>query len=93
MKYTVIWAPEALDELTQLWIDSSDRQSVTDAANSVDRLLQRDPVLRGETHTRSTRIVIIGPLVVIYRVYDDDRMVKLLSIQPLPPRNGEQVDD
>lgn len=93
MKYTVVWDSAALDELTQLWTDSSDRESVTAAANSIDRMLQWDPVLRGETHTDSTRVLLIRPLVVVYSVSDGDRIVKVVSIQPSPPITDENVDE
>ena len=88
MKYTVVWHPRATDELTRLWVAASDRGSMTAAANSIDRILQRDPVLRGETHTVSTRGLLVRPVVAIYRVVDEDRIVKILSIQLAPPDPG-----
>ncbi|MGI8982399.1 MAG: hypothetical protein ACR2FY_24470 [Pirellulaceae bacterium] len=43
MKYTVIWEPDAANELARLWLDSTDRQTVADAANEIDRLLSENP--------------------------------------------------
>lgn len=93
MKYTVVWQPKATDELAQLWINSADRGSVTAAADSIDRMLQRDPVLRGETHTASTRVLLVRPLAAVYRVVEDDRIVKVLLIRPAPPPDAEQSEE
>jgi len=39
MTYAVIWRPSAEQKLTQLWIDATDRQGITDAANAINTLL------------------------------------------------------
>ena len=38
-RYTVVWWPAALDELTDLWLQSEDRAAVTADAREVDRRL------------------------------------------------------
>lgn len=42
MKYSVIWSPEAEQELALLWIGTSNRDAITNAANSVDLILRDD---------------------------------------------------
>jgi hypothetical protein len=42
MPYDAAFVPEAEDELIELWLNASDRHSVTRAAHYVD-LLQSDP--------------------------------------------------
>ena len=37
MKWTVVYLPAAEKELTELWIDSSAREGVTDASNRIDQ--------------------------------------------------------
>lgn len=85
MTYTVVWSQNAINELLQLWPESPDRQLITRAADAIDPTLRIDPVLRGETYTVSTRLLTIPPLLVLYRVIEQDRMVRILSIQPVPP--------
>ena len=85
MTYTVVWSQNAINELLQLWSESSNRQLITRAADAIDPTLRIDPVLRGETYTVSTRLLTIPPLLVLYRVIEQDRMVRILSIQPAPP--------
>jgi hypothetical protein len=36
-RFTVVWHALAQDELARIWLDAADRQSVTLAANAVDR--------------------------------------------------------
>ena len=68
MRYTVVWKTSAERELAEIWNDSSVRSEVTSAADSIDRQLCTDPVLRGETCTRTTRVLVVPPLLVTYRV-------------------------
>ena len=80
MRYTVVWKPAAESQLAAIWNSSSLRSAVTNAADSIDRALQNDPVLRGESYTRTTRILIEWPLVITYRVFEPDRLVRVLSV-------------
>jgi hypothetical protein len=88
MTYTVVWSENAENELLQIWIDSPDRESITRAANEIDPTLRFDPIVRGETYNPSTRVLKIWPLLVLYRVFEQDRLVKVISIHPVPPKSG-----
>jgi hypothetical protein len=89
MTYTVVWSKNAENELLQIWTDSADRGSITRAANAIDPTLRFDPILRGETYKLSTRVLEIWPLLALYRVFEQDRLVKVISIQPVPPKPDE----
>jgi hypothetical protein len=41
MIYTVVWVPDALDELTSLWLIAADRAAVTDASNRIYQCVVR----------------------------------------------------
>jgi hypothetical protein len=43
MSYTVRYLPEAEQELAALWMNSSKRAAVTQAAHRIDRQLQQAP--------------------------------------------------
>jgi hypothetical protein len=43
---------DAADELATIWLDSSDRQAVADAANAIDKQLAADPSSAGESRDR-----------------------------------------
>jgi len=84
MRFTVVWTKAAEAQLASIWINSLDRSAVTAASDAIDVALRTDPVLRGETLTSATRVQIEEPLFVKYRVYEDDRIVKVLSVGRLP---------
>ena len=84
MRYTVVWRPSAESQLASIWNTSAARSDVSKAADSVDRILRDDPLLRGETYSRTTRSLIVPPLLVMYRVYEDDRLVRILAVDKLP---------
>src|SRR5262249_32991483 len=48
--------------LSDLWVNAPDRQAVTDAANQIDRDLERNPLSTGESRDGDTRIHIVPPL-------------------------------
>jgi plasmid stabilization system protein ParE len=88
MKYTVVWQPLAEQKLAAIWTDASDRKAVTSAANAIDRLLQLDPELKGESRSGSERVLIVPPLTVAFEIREPDRMGRVLSVRyhpRLPP--------
>ena len=84
MNYHVRWKRSARDQLRCFWINAADRQAVTNAANAIDSELQRDPLNAGESRAGSRRILIVAPLVVVYRVDAQQRRVVVLSVRSLP---------
>jgi mRNA-degrading endonuclease RelE of RelBE toxin-antitoxin system len=68
MKYTVLWTPQAEQELAALWLDSTRREAVTQAANAIEQRLQRDAHEQGESRGEGERIVFSDPLGVLFRV-------------------------
>ncbi len=75
MTYTVIWRPSAERCLAEIWTNAEDRQTITDAANSVDALLRTDPTGVGESRVVNIRILTVSPLCVYYDVHEADRLV------------------
>jgi plasmid stabilization system protein ParE len=90
MTYTVAWTENAQSDLLRLWLESTNRALITRTADAIDPTLRIDPVLRGETYTASTRLLTIPPLLVLYRVVEEDRMVRILSIQPVPASSADE---
>ena len=71
MKYQTDWQAVEND-LAEIWVSAPDQQSVSDAANTMDRLLQQSPLSVGEARDGNTRILIIEPLACYYDVIVDD---------------------
>jgi plasmid stabilization system protein ParE len=80
MKWTVIWLPDAEQELADLWLNSADRAAVTQSSHIIDSLLKQDPETVGESRDGNRRILLVAPLGVIYRVLPDDRRVEVLHV-------------
>jgi hypothetical protein len=80
MKYTVIWVPDAEQELAAIWIAAADRDAVTAAAHQVDQDLRRDPDTQGESRPEGRRIVLEHPLGVLFTIQPQDRIVYVLTV-------------
>jgi hypothetical protein len=80
MKYTVVWLPPAERGMTLLWLNAMDQQAVTNAADTIDLELARDPETKatpvGKFHVREQY-----PLSVLYHITPDDRMVRVISVR------------
>lgn len=84
MRFTVIWLPSALEDLSSLWIAGPNRQAISDAANGIEATLNIDPVLRGEMLAGSLRILIADPLQIAYRIVEADRIVQIVGLRRAP---------
>ena len=81
MKWTVVYLPECEQELANLWLDPVSRADIADAANRIDRLLQRNPDQVGESRDEEgQRIVFVAPLAVLFNVKQDDRLVEVIHV-------------
>jgi hypothetical protein len=68
MKYTVVWKPEAERRLAQSWLSAKDRTAVSKAADQIDAELRHDAHLKGESRDENTRVLLIHPMGVFFRV-------------------------
>jgi hypothetical protein len=63
-----------------LWLDSGDRRSITEAANTIDRELAFDPGLKGEAVEEGLRELMVTPLRVLYSWSELDRLVEVVGV-------------
>jgi len=80
MKHTVRYLPEAEQELAALWMDSSKRDSITEAAHRIDQQLQHAPEQLGESRPQDCRIYFDAPLAVLFRVLLSSQLVEVVHI-------------
>jgi len=80
MRFTVVWTPAAEQDLAALWLDAQNQNTIASAADTIDRLLAREPESVGELRFDTVRTLAIPPLGVDYEVVDEDRMVYVLSV-------------
>jgi len=84
MKFTVVWIPASEAQLATIWASAFDRSAVTAAANAIDAMLRRDPIVRGETFSQTVRVLVEEPLLVKFVVDEDDRIVRVLTVERVP---------
>jgi hypothetical protein len=80
MRYTVTWLTDAEDELTNIWLQASDRQAVTHASNRMERSLKRDADQKGYEDD-GRRILIDPPLAFTFTVSPDDCLVTIVWVE------------
>ena len=80
MRYTVLWSPDAENDLAAIWQAANDRSSVTAAGNQIDALLRQDTHLQGESRYGRLRILFIPPLAIDFEVIHDDRIARVLTV-------------
>jgi hypothetical protein len=80
MKFTVVTTALADDQLARLWLQAADRQRITEAYDRIESLLKHDAHLAGALHPGGWRVIYEPPIVASFRVREDDRLVKDLSV-------------
>ena len=80
MTYTVEWLPAAEDDLARIWTAAVDRKAITDAANAIDTLLERDPYSRSESRSDQAQIMFMLPLGVLFDVDETRRVVSVWAV-------------
>jgi hypothetical protein len=81
MKYTVVWKPLAKAKLAELWLQASNRAAFTQAADKIESQLRTTPLNVGESREDDYRVLYELPLVVAYRVSNDDRLVTVVLVR------------
>jgi hypothetical protein len=80
VKYTVVWAAKAQEELAEIWLNVTDRAAVARAADSLDYELSQNPAAVGESRPSGRRIAYCLPLGIQFRISEDDRLVRVLAV-------------
>ena len=79
-RYTVVWPSSVRDELAAVWLDASDRNAVTEAANSIDLQLADNAALKGLELQEGLRSLFVPPLRVLFAVREEDLIVEVLRV-------------
>ena len=83
IRFTVTWLPRAEQQLAAIWLSADDRPSIAAAANQIDTELSVDPQNKGLEFHEGLREVLIGPLMVLFTVHMQDRIVEVVRIKHL----------
>jgi hypothetical protein len=80
MNYTVLWTPDAEQELAALWLDASNRAEVTRASHALDQRLAANGPDEGESRAEDERVVFEAPLGVLIEVRLGERLIRVLHV-------------
>jgi hypothetical protein len=80
MKWTVIYRPDAADDLATIWLNATNRQEIADAANSIDHQLGTCPLTAGESREGNSRVLCEGPLAAFFDVAEQDRTATVWAV-------------
>ena len=78
--YTVRWKRTALDKLTELWLDATDRVAINNAVEEIDRLLASNPHEAGESRSGDIRVLFCQPLGAFFEIDDARNVVHVLRV-------------
>ena len=84
MTFAVSWTDQAVNKLAVAWLNSPDKNAVTDAAAAIDRELSKDPDTVGYPTFDTVREFQIPPLGVEFEVDGANNIVHVLSVWLLP---------
>jgi hypothetical protein len=79
-QYTVTAVSGVEDDLARIWINAPNRIAVSEASNTIDRVLKTDPQQQGQDAGEGLRQLIVPPLIAKFTVNEDDRLVTIWSI-------------
>ena len=85
MIFTVVWKESAEDALAELWVQHElYRVALSDAANKIDAILREDPQGKGSPSIGQSRMLMVPPLGVLFRVVESDRLVRIMAVWYIP---------
>lgn len=79
-RYTVVWHTDAQDQLATIWIQASDQNAVTLAADTIDRELADGPATKGRPVGDRLRCLRESPLEVLFEVVEMDRLARVVGV-------------
>jgi hypothetical protein len=82
MPFTVVFQPDALDELMRLYLVAPTAASVEQAANRIDHVLSHYPEIAAPD-ANGKRQYTVPPLSVAYNYSPDDCLVSVVQVQLL----------
>jgi len=90
MKYTVTWRASAEQKLTQMWLEGRDREAINDATTQIEQILGTDPLNAGESRSGNYRVLVEDPLAVVFSVWPQDRLVKVVEVSRTRMNRGRK---
>ncbi|MBC8114348.1 MAG: hypothetical protein H7062_08230 [Candidatus Saccharimonas sp.] len=78
--YTVVWPKSVLNDLTTLWLESTERDKMTHSAEQLHRWLSTRPEKSREEREGLRRLV-APPLQILFHISEPDRLVQVDAVK------------
>jgi plasmid stabilization system protein ParE len=80
VRYSVLWSPDAEQELARIWNNATDRDRIAAAADLLDRELSHNPHRLGESRPTGLRIAHCLPLGIRFTLLEEDQIVRVIAV-------------
>ena len=85
IRYKVNWTDDALDQLAEIWLQSSNRDGVSMAAAAIDQQLSAAPLSLGSPMREGLRDLLVAPLRVLYWIDENTGSVEVVAANTRGP--------
>ena len=79
MKWTVVWNPNASNQLADIWLRAVDRNAVASATAEIERAIAQDPENAGFEYY-GDRLYVVLPISAVYEISPPDRLVRVIDV-------------
>jgi hypothetical protein len=84
MTFTVLWSPDAIDDLAKLWMTTSRPSYLASACDILDKALAHSADTLGESREDKRRVAFCAPLLIDFEVDEGDRKAYVIAVRELP---------
>jgi hypothetical protein len=85
-RYRIAWHKDAYIELAIIWNESSDKNSISTAAQHIDEILSVEPASQGRELSEGLRKLYAPPLEALFYVEEYRTIVWVALIKPMSER-------
>lgn len=82
--FRVEWWDDALSDLAERWTEAEDRAHINLFVSGIEEALSRQPQEKGAEVAEGLRRLRFGPLRVYFQVTEENRLVEIVAVKPLP---------
>lgn len=79
-RYKVNWTDDALNQLAEIWLQSSNRNGVNIASAAIDQQLSVAPLSVGNPEHEDLRNLLVAPLRVLYWIDESTGSVEVVAV-------------
>ena len=82
-RFTVVWTPDAVEQLADLWLRAANREVIVSVVESLDLELTVDPFWKSLELTEGLHYLDLPPIRAVFSVDSANRLVEVARIRLL----------